>query len=165
VNDEAVGSKFEFLQNNIPLNISKEFENYNVSFFLVEKERKMKINNGGTQKPQAPIQRNENQNTENNSLDTTDSPIQGANFLSVETIINDSTAFIIKIYSEERGRELAEKFDELKKITAIKSVQTKNGGYIYVSEKYQSRKEAEKALKKVLKLGFTEAEVIPMIIE
>lgn len=166
VNDEAVGSRFEFLQNNIPLTISKDFENYNVSFYLVEKERKMRVTNSGNKAPM-PVDRN-NQPTKNLNNSINDSiieTIEPLEMMPVGDIMNDSTVYVIKLYSEAIGRESIKKFEALKDITEVKCIQSNTGGYYYISKSYKKKGQANKALKKVISAGFTDAGVVPMVFE
>ncbi|MCF8299291.1 MAG: hypothetical protein K9J13_17210, partial [Saprospiraceae bacterium] len=43
INESALGSKFEFLQNNIYLELTDDFENYSISFYVIEKKRKLQV--------------------------------------------------------------------------------------------------------------------------
>jgi len=43
VNEAALGDRFEVLKNNLPVLLNSEVENYNMSFFVVEKRRKITV--------------------------------------------------------------------------------------------------------------------------
>lgn len=165
VNDGAVGSRFEFIQNNIPLTITKDFENYNVSFYLAEKERKMRMS-GNNSKPNLPVQRNVNPTPTEPLQNNNDEPsIDSIEYMQVSPLMNDSAAYVVQIYSEAKGKMAKNQFESLNGIITVKCVESKNGGFYYISETYTKEKAAEKLLKKVRKAGFDQAKVVPMIFE
>lgn len=172
INESAVGSRFEFLQNNIPLNVTKDFENYNVSFYLVEKQRK--INMGGSSKhPQLPVQRkgsNEkpkkiegNPTTGSTSDSLTPSIPTNPTYLPIDKIENDSTQWVIQLFNGEQPQESKATFDVLSGIISVKCIEGPQGGYLYISEGMPKKGKAKKALKKVTKAGFENAKIVPMV--
>ncbi len=162
INEQAIGARYEFLQNNIPLTISKDFENYNVSFYLVEKERKMRMNSGT--KPTLPINRNTEKTPTTPQIDSNDAPLVPTQLMPVDTSFNKENDYImIQLFDQEQGRLPVNQFDNLNGLVQVKCVGLKNGGFLYLSENFLSKKEASKALKKVKKAGFPAAKIVNKI--
>ncbi|OIP02627.1 MAG: hypothetical protein AUJ98_00805 [Bacteroidetes bacterium CG2_30_33_31] len=163
INDAAIGSRFEFLQNNIPLNVTKDFENYNVSFYLVEKERTMRISN--TNKPVMPIQRstqNKQITTEDTSANIADREIIDTAYIPISNIKNDSSKWVVKIFEGEGSRETAATFKAINDIATINCVIGVQGGYIYFTETLDKKSTANKLMKRIIKSGFKDAKVVPL---
>ena len=173
INEAAVGSRFEFLQNNIPLNVNKDFENYNISFYLVEKQRK--INMGSrSRSPELPVQRSQNNSKSINKPDSnlvqgsvSDSlsqPIpENSDYLPVEEITNDESKWVIQLYEGEHPMESKATFDTLSGTISVRCIKGPQGGYIYISDGYDKKAPAKKALKKTKKAGFKKAKLVPMV--
>ena len=164
INEQAVGSRFEFLRNNIPLTISKEFENYNVSFYLVEKERKIRMGGNGT-KPQSPINRKEGSSQTQPKTDAPQGNLSPKNYLPVDSVKSDASTYVVVLYQEAQGRKEASAFQAAQGLSQIRCIALKAGGYQYITEGFAKEKQAIKLSKKLAKAGFTEAYVKPMVFE
>jgi hypothetical protein len=165
INEEAVGSRFEFLQNDVPLTITKDFENYNVSFYLVEKERQIRMS-GSRRKPNAPINR-ENGNTGSSDSDenTPQGGVSPVNYMPVDSVQANAKKFVVVLYSQPRGREELSQFDAANSLTQIKCIATKTGGYQYISVSFDKEKKAKKLSQKLKQAGYPEAHVQALIFD
>jgi hypothetical protein len=167
INEAAVGNRFEFLQNNIPLKITKDFENYNVSFYLVEKERKIRMG-GKRRSPALPVQRNNNpsakpaENPVQGKVNPADSTTNNPEYLPVTTVKNDESKFVVKLFSGEQTKMAKAEFDTLSGITQVQCIKGPQGGFIYISTATDKKSQAKKLLKKVRKAGFKDASVVPL---
>ncbi len=164
INEAAVGSRFEFLQNNIPIKITKDFENYNVSFYLVEKQRKIRMG-GSSKTPTMPVRRPEvkTQNPEQGSLEK-DSVGANPELMPVTQITPDSTKYVVQLFAGEQTRELKTTFDAISSFTNVVCVKGRSGGYIYFTKPFDKKGKAKKMLKKVKKAGFDNASIVPYIL-
>ena len=161
INKAAVGSRFEFLQNDIPLNVTKDFENYNVSFYLVEKQRK--INMGGNKhRPEIPVHRqNNNIGIGSDSLNQPAS--ENPDYYPVAKLENDKSQWVIQIFAGEHPLEVKTTFNALSGIINVNCIEGPQGGYLYISEGYSKKSEAKKVLRKVKNAGFETAKVVPLV--
>lgn len=166
INESAVDKHFSFLQNNIPIKVNQEFENYNVSFFLSEKQRNINVRGGSTR--QLPIRRNISKKSINDETSTEDSPeqrsqIEDPQYLPVVEPTEVGTVWLVQLYPNENARKLVKEFDTLMGITDIRCIPGSNGGFLYISESYSKKKDAKKLFKNISKLGYNEASVMSMV--
>lgn len=181
INESAVDKHFSFLQNNIPINVNQDFENYNVSFFLSEKQRNINVK-GGTSR-HLPIRRGgfNNSNSPNNSSNTADSTnsnnsktsnqrlpeqrsqIEDPQYLPVVEPTEKGTVWLVQLYPTESSRKLVTDFDTLKSVSSIRCIPGANGGFLYITDSYAKKKDAKKLLGKITKLGYNEANVVSMV--
>ena len=178
MNEAAFGETFEFLQNSVPLTLTEEFENYNITFYLVEKSRELRVkkfdSDGKSLEPdRAPVRREGNdvpvlktdtlqrdsmpqKNTKANS-NAKDSPKDEV----IEVISPSESGMVWRVQLFEEARELMSKsgFTSLPRKTGIFAIQTL-GGYFYVTEVFSKASKAGKTLKKLQKKGYSQAKVV-----
>lgn len=163
INESAISSRYEFLQSSIPLKVTKDFENYNVSFYLTEKERTIRMGKGSS-RPKLPIKRSSDStpkpNTGSIKVEKTDSlgelPLQ----MVVSEIQNDSTAFVIQLFPTDRPLENDTTFKSMSGIGQVQCIKGKSGGYLYITGDYKKKLKAKRILKKIKKAGFNEAIIV-----
>ncbi len=174
INEQAVSSRYEFMQNNIPLVISNDFENYNVSFYLVEKERNVRIGNGngnGNRLPNLPIQRsngsnggsgNGNGHKTSGKVDQ-NTQIIDPSFLPVVEPKETGKVWVVQFFPGEMPRKAQADFDTVKNFTDVRCIVGQNSGYLYISKSYSKKGDAKKLLKNVQDKGFAQAQVISLV--
>ena len=140
INEGAVGSRFYFLENNIPVLVRNSGENYSVGFLLVEQKRKINFNNsrGAVQKPSAL------RDNRDGGVSTED-----ADLLPISKMQNGEKVFVVRLYSQEKERMKSMEFDTLQSLTPVFCVVGEGGMYWYYSRSSQKKKEASRLLKKV----------------
>ncbi len=169
INESAVDKHFSFKQNNIPIEVNQDFENYNVSFYLAEKQRNININGKRTRR--LPIRRTSGYSTKkpkastphNDSLPEQRTQLQDPNYLPVVEPKEQGTVWLVQLFPNESARKLVTDFDTLKSISSIRCIPGPNGGFLYVSESFKKKKSAKKLNKKINKLGFSNAKVVSMV--
>ncbi len=170
INEAAVSSHFSFMQNNIPLNINEEFENYNISFYLAEKKRNINIR--GKRTRQLPIRRTQNRggrvkqpdvNQPKDSLIDQKTQLEDPIYLPVVEATEEGEVWLVKLYPNEGVRKLKTDFDTLNGVSNIRCITGENGGFLYISNSFAKKKEAKKLLKSIKKMGYKEATVVQMV--
>lgn len=169
INESAVDKHFSFMQNNIPIEVNQDFENYNVSFFLAEKQRN--INVRGKNIRHLPIRRNISSGSKSNKsskADDTNIPeqrtqIEDPKYLPVVEPTEKGTVWLVQLYPAESARKLITDFDTLKSISNVRCIPGSNGGFLYISDSFKKKKAAKKLSSKVKKLGYNEAQVVSMV--
>jgi len=172
INEAAVSNHYSFIQNNIPLNINEDFENYNVSFYLSEKKRNINIR--GKRTRHIPIQRTKGRSgrsrqpkasnkTKNDTLLEQKTQLDDPKYLPVVEPIEDGEVWLVQLYNNEGARMLITDFDTLNGISEVRCITGSGGGFLYISNSFAKKKSAKKLLKKVKKAGFGEAKVISMV--
>lgn len=162
MNEAAIGNNYEFLQNNIPLVVNKEFENYNVSFYMVERQRKMRLSGGDISR--LPIRRQTDITKPIIKKDNEQfTQIEDSTFLPVVEPTTEGKTWVVQLYSEEGPRRHKTDFDTLKNITEIRCIVGSNGQFLYISEDISKKRKAKKLMKNIKKYGFMESLLIPMV--
>jgi hypothetical protein len=168
INESAVSTQFEFLQNNIPITINKDFENYNVSFYLVEKQRQIKVN-GKTSRP-LPIRRAANPSpTEGSNKPVSDSlpeqrtQLDDPKYLPVTEPTEQGTVWVIQLFPNEEARKLVADFTSMESVSKVRCITGSNSGFLYITESFTEKNDAKKLLKKVTKAGFEKGQVVSMV--
>jgi len=152
INEGAVGKRFQFLENNIPLSIKNSGENYNVGFYLVEKQRNI---NFGPKRGANAILRSAN------LKDNRDANAQeDANLMRISPKEALGKGQLIQIFNEEKERLDKSELDTLANVTAVYCVETTGGSYLYVSNGMTKKGALKKLLKKVKALGFAGAKIV-----
>ncbi len=164
INESAVGNRYVFTQNNIPVVINQDFENYNVSFFLSEKQRN--INVSGKRSRPLPINRlagNQKPAAPSDSLNPQFTQIEDTLFLPVIQPEEKGKVWVVQLYEDETSRKLVSEFDTLKGIIDVRCIPSNGPGFLYISESYPSKKKAKKDMDKVKDAGFNQAKVVEMV--
>ncbi|MCG8580814.1 MAG: hypothetical protein MI866_12905 [Bacteroidales bacterium] len=152
INEGAVGSRYQFLENNIPLSVKNSGENYNVGFFLVEKQRTI---NFGNKRSSNAMLRSANI-TDNRAA----SDSEEAGMVTVSSPEAIGQGQVIQLFSAAQGRLKSSELDTLRMVTNILCVETNNGEYLYVTNGIGKKSRAKKLLKKIKVSGFNEAAII-----
>ncbi|OYT11197.1 MAG: hypothetical protein B6I18_05140 [Bacteroidetes bacterium 4572_112] len=167
INEAAVSSHYSFIQNNIPLTINEDFENYNVSFYLSEKKRN--INVRGKRTRYIPIQRTQHSTNKKVEAPKSDSLIEqktqldDPKYLPVVEPNEQGEVWVVQLYANEEARKLVTEFDTLKDISSVRCITGSGGGFLYISDSLAKKKLAKKLLKKIKKAGFKNAKVVSMV--
>lgn len=162
MNEAAIGNSYEFLQNNIPIVINKEFEDYNVSFYVVERQRKMRLSGGDISR--LPIRRQPDMVKPAKEISNEEySQIEDPNYLPVVVPSTPGKVYVVQLYSTEGPRRYKTEFDTLSKHTDIRCILGPKGKFLYITKGYPKKSAAKKLMKTVKKYGFMEAEVVPMV--
>ena len=152
INEGAVGSRYHFVENNIPISVKNSGENYNVGFYLAEQKRRI---NFGTQRTGNAIlrsskikdNRDEKARQEKNLWPISDKGALGK-------------GLTIKLFGEERERLNKTELDTLAAITNVICVEATSGNYLYLTGGIPKKGAAKKLLSKVKEYGFNEALVV-----
>jgi len=166
VNEAAVSKQYNFKQNDIPVDITEDFDSYNVSFFLAENKRNINIR--GKRSRRLPISRIKGRSGRNRSpkkevLPEQKTQLEDPNYLPVVEPTEEGTVWLVQLFPNEGTRMLVTDFDTLKGITDIRCITGQNGGFLYITESYSKKKPAKKLLKKVSKKGYDGAQVVSMV--
>ncbi len=161
INESAVDNHFAFLQNNIPIEINKDFENYNVSFYLSEKQRNINVN--GKRTRPLPIKRNNIVPGSKKSDSDQRTQLEDPNYLPVVEPQEEGTVWLVQLFPNEKPRMLVSDFEELTGIANVRCITGQDASFLYVTESFEKKKDAKRLLKKVSKKGFKEAQVISMV--
>jgi hypothetical protein len=154
INEAAVGNRFEFLQNNIPVNINKEFEDYNVSFYLIEKQRNMRLSGGDIS--YLPIRRNQKAAEKAKPAEQY-AQLQDSNYVPVVEPDEQGKVWVVQLYSAEGPRRHKTDFDTLAGVTNVRCIVGPNGKYLYISDSFSKKGPAKKLAKTLQKYGYPEA--------
>jgi hypothetical protein len=166
INEAAVGGTFQFLQNNIPLEVSNDFDNYNISFYLTERKRKINFTKRSTQ---LPIRRESEENQTEKPItkdkDETEqrTQLEDPLYLPVVDIQEEGEFYVVQLFENEEARKLKTEFDTLNGITDVRCIVGKDDGYLYISKSFEKKKDAKKLKKKINKFGFEKADVKKMV--
>jgi len=166
VNEAAVSTQFNFKQNDIPVDITEDFDSYNVSFFLAENKRNINIR--GKRSRRLPINRikgssGRNRRPKKEVLPEQKTQLEDPNYLPVVEPTEEGTVWLVQLFPNEGTRMLVTDFDTLKGITDIRCITGQNGGFLYITESYSKKKSAKKLLKQVSKTGYEGAQVVSMV--
>ncbi len=177
INESAVDNHYSFLQNDIPIAINEDFENYNVSFYLSEKKRNINIRGKHTRA--LPIRRHstfkpkkkspsttpstKSNKSVNDSLPEQRTQLQDSLYLPVVTPNEEGKVWIVQLYPNEQARKLVSVFDTLKGVSNVRCITGANGEFLYISDSFKKKKAAKKLKKQIAKLGFKDAQVITMV--
>lgn len=156
INESAVGEKWEFLQNNIPLKVEEDFENYNISFYLVEKKRTIRLSNAGNSGKTSnslPVQRTTESSNQNN---LTLEP----NYLAITTPEYEGKKWVVKLYPNEGPKMHKASFDTLSSFMQVRCIEGENKGLLYISQSFNKKSDAKDILDDAIRCGFKDAEVI-----
>jgi hypothetical protein len=190
MNEAPFGESFEFMQNNVPVTLSEEFENYNITFYLVERSRELRVKrfdgNGGvlngdrhpikreTREPVAPISPEPLPKDTNVVPDTAaagsivppeiyKAPLADESLIPVGEIVEKGTFYRIQLYAEPRERVKVSEVQTIPDFKEIKCIVTNESNYLYFSLPFEKQKKAQKYLDKVLGLGFSEASIVKFV--
>ena len=157
INEGAVGSRFSFTDNNIPISIKSSGKSYNIGFYLSEKKRQIRFGRGRSADDiirKSPIVDNRNQtgNTEK----------AGSDFMTVSDGLQASSGYVIKLFAGERALMLKSEFDTLQNVTNVYCIKGQGGQYLYYTNALTRKKDAKSLLKKIKQLGFSESELIDL---
>ena len=162
INEAAVGSRYEFLQNNIPINVNKEFEDYNVSFYLVEKQRKMRLSGGNISN--LPIRRQQDNAAKKQETPAEQySQIQDSLYVPVVEPQEQGKVWVVQLFADEGPRRHKTDFDTLAGVTNVRCIVGPSGRYLYISDSFKKKGAARKLSKTLKKYGFNEATAKPMV--
>ena len=157
INEGAVGTRFSFTDNNIPISIKSSGKSYNIGFYLSEKKRQIRFNRGRSASEiirKSPIVDNRNQ--------TGNAEKAGPDLMDVSEGLQASSGYVIKLFAGERALMLKSEFDTLQNVTNIYCVKGEGGQYLYYTNALTRKKDAKSLLKKIKELGFGEAELIDL---
>ena len=152
INEGAVGSRYQFVENNIPISVKNSGENYNVGFYLVELKRRI---NFGTKRTGNAILRSSK--IKDNRDEKTR---QDMNLWPVSEKEALGKGMTIKLFGAERDRIEKTKLDTLTTITNIICVEGPAGNYLYLTGGISKKSTAKKLLSKVKQYGFEEAVIV-----
>ncbi len=164
MNEAAIGSSYEFLQNNIPIEVNKEFEDYNVSFYMVERQRKMRLSGGDISR--LPIRRQQDKSNAKPASKADNkkySQIEDSTYLPVVVPADAGKVFVVQLFANEGPRRHKTDFDTLKNITEVRCIVGPKGKFLYISKDFPKKGDAKKLMKTLKKYGFNEAAVVPMV--
>lgn len=171
LNEAAIGGTFQVLQNNIPLEVNNDFENYNISFYVVEKKRKLNFTRRTNknlpirrQSDNAPKIENkaDSPNKDANSLEQR-TQLEDPLYLPVVTPNEEGEVWLVQLYPNEKARMLKTEFDTLNNTTDVRCIVGENGQFLYISKSFDKKRKAKKLLKEIVDLGFEDAEVVSMV--
>lgn len=150
INESAVGEKWEFLQNNIPLKVEEDFENYTLSFYLVEKKRTMRMNNATKSNAALPIQRSTSQGNQQSE----------PQYVAITIPEKEGKKWVVKIYPNEGPKMHISNFDTLANILQLRCIEGENKGLLYISQSFDKKNAAKSVLEQVKLCGFKDAELV-----
>ena len=154
INEGAVGTRFSFSDNNIPLSVKSSGKNYNISFYLSEKKRQIRFGHGRSADAvlrNSPIVDNRNRNT------TKQQTSPDNDFMPVSNGFGTDKGFVIKLFPDERALMLRSEFDKLQQTINVYCIKGDGGKYLYYTDTLNKKGSARKMLKTVKQLGFNEA--------
>ena len=152
INEGAVGARYQFIENNIPISVKNSGENYNVGFYLVEKKRQI---NFGPKRGSNAILRSSPINDNRDESAKTESglwPVSDVNVLG--------KGQVIQLFGSEKDRLKYTELDTLNQVITVFCIKGNGGNYLYLSNSINKKGTAKKLLKKVKLLGFNEATVV-----
>ncbi len=152
INEGAVGSRYQFMENNIPLNVKNSGENYNIGFFLVEKQRQI---NFGKKRGSNAILRTANIKDNRDASADVDN-----NLMVVSSADVLGKGQVIQLFNEERERIETGELDTLSNLMSVYCIEAASGQYLYLSTGMTKKGSARKLLKKVKQLGFAGANLV-----
>lgn len=161
MNEAAVGSSYEFLQNNIPIEVNKEFEDYNVSFYLVERQRKMHLSGGDISR--LPIRRRVDRPKPVKENKGQFAQIKDSTYLEVVVPKEEGKVWVVQLFANEGPRRHKSDFDTLQNVTDVRCIVGSKGAFLYISKGFTKKGEAKKLAKTIKKYGYNEAKVVPMV--
>ena len=161
INEAAVGNRYQFLQNSIPIAVTKEFEDYNVSFYLIEKQRKMRLSGGDISR--LPIRRNQNLPKKQPTPAEQYNQLKDSTYLPVIEPEEEGKVWVVQLFANEGPRMHKTEFDTLQGITNVRCIVGPSGRYLYISDSFTKKSQAKKLAKELKKYGFEEAEAKPMV--
>ena len=159
INEGAVGTRFSFLENNIPISVKSSGKSYNVGFYLSEKKRQIRFGRGrsaGDVLRTSPIRDNRDETAAPAATDAE------SELMPVSEQLSSDKKFTIKLFAGERQRMLRSEFDTLQNVTNVYCVKGDGGMYLYYTSSFKNKGAVKKLLKTVKQLGFSEAEMIEM---
>ena len=156
INEGAVGTRFSFLENNIPVSVKSSNKSYNVGFYLSEKKRQIRFGRGrsaGAILRTSPIRDNRGGTTATSAE---------AELMPVSQQLPSDNRYTIKLFANERQRMLRSEFDTLQNVTNVYCVKGNGGMYLYYTSSFKKKGAAKKLLKTVKQYGFNEAEMVEL---
>jgi len=151
INEGAVGARYQFIENNIPISVKNSGENYNVGFYLVEKKRQI---NFGPKRGANAILRS------SPISDNRDGDRNGAMLWPVSDASVVGKGLTIRLFSSEQDRMERSELDTLSRVASVFCLKGLAGKYWYVTNSIRKKATAKKLLKKVKLYGFNEAVVM-----
>ena len=153
INEGAVGTRFSFLDNDIPISVKSSGKSYNVGFYLSEKKRTVRFGRGQGLRD-SPIKDNRN-----GAPKTTGTGAE-SDLIQVSDSMELSNKYAIKLFASERQRMLRTEFDTLQNVTNVYCIKGNGGMYNYFTSSFKNKGASKKLLKTVMKLGFSEATLV-----
>jgi len=165
VNEAAVSGQFNFKQNDIPIDITEDFDSYNVSFYLAENKRNINIR--GKRSRRLPINRMKGSSGRNRPAKQKEpeqkTQLEDPNYLPVVEPTEEGTVWLVQLFPNEGSRMLKTDFDTLNGTANIRCITGQNAGFLYITESFSKKKGAKKLLKQVSKKGYDGAQVVSMV--
>ncbi|MCU4156222.1 hypothetical protein J1N10_09555 [Carboxylicivirga sp. A043] len=152
INEGAVGSRYQFLENNIPLSVKNSGENYNVGFFLVEKQRTI---NFGTKRGSNAIMRSAGIRDNRSGSQGED-----AGLIRISPPEAIGKGQVVQLFGAERERLKLDELDTLQSVADVMCIETISGKYLYVTNGVTKKGTVKKLLKKIKTLGYAEAAIV-----
>ncbi len=149
INEGAVGTRFQFANNNLPLNIESSSRNFDISFNLIEKKRQINFgsqssSNSRQSRPMVKDRRDVNEIMEDD------------NFLPVKELTSKAK-YVVQLFDSEKGRMLKSSFDTLQRFTPVYCEKGDGGEYLYYSMEFSKKGAANKLLKIIKQMGYDRA--------
>ncbi len=165
INESAISKGFAFMQNDIPLIVNEDFENYNVSFYLAENKRNINIR--GKRSRRLPIKRMNSsrgrRKVKKDTLPEQRTQLEDPKYLPVVEPTEEGTVWLVKLFPNEKARMLVTAFDTLAGTAKVRCITGQSDGFLYITESFKKKKGAKKLLKKVKKKGYSEAAIVSMV--
>jgi len=153
INEGAVGSRFQFLENNIPVSVKSSGESLSVGFLLVEKGRKINFGRNGANS------RLMSSGVKDNRFASEE---VDPSLVPVSKDVNSSKMYAVSLFASEQGRLKKADFDSLQAVTSVYCVQGEGGNYLYYTNSFTSKKPAKKLLSKVIAYGYDDASMVEL---
>lgn len=161
INETAIDEGFQFMQNNIPLTVTEEYDNYNVSFYLAENERSARVGRA-PRKPNLPITRNQDKDANGSSAGQR-TQLDDPAYLPVVEPSELGKYWVVQLYPNSQARHKKELHDTLRNITDVRCIVGEGSGFLYISSSYRKKRNAKVLRKEILKRGYSEAQIVEMM--
>lgn len=177
MNEAIFGESFQFLQNNISITLSEEFENYSITFYLVERSREVRVKRfdsdgkaiGNDRAPQRrgegtpPAAPADSSSPVITPAPEIRAPIHDDALLPVGEIVEKGTFYRIQFFTEPAPRKAVGEFANLPAPADVICIVADNSLYFYYSAAFEKERAAGKYLKKLAKAGFTESRIVKFV--
>ncbi|MCU4177357.1 hypothetical protein J1N11_19875 [Marinilabiliaceae bacterium N1Y90] len=157
INEGAVGTRYQFVENNIPLTVTRSGQNYNVGFHLTERSRTINFGRKSGSNAILRTGRVKDNRDENNGRDP--------NLMPISTISELGQGHAVRLFNSTQQEMMRSEFDTLQTVTAIYCIVADGGDYWYQTAGLSKKSAAKKLLKKIKNLGFMEANIVELTVK